>query len=230
MTGNTNWRNVPFPDRMAHLEKDRRGFPIPFVVARDNAGEALFTINDTELTDQAIRESLCGICGGELEFGDLWWVGGPLSAFHPNGVFVDGPMHKECSTYALEVCPHLAAPRYTKRLDNLPGKKNGMKFTVTMDHTVMPDRPLVFIQARSISYDVTWPLAADRKLMPRSGTYEKDGKEYPRRWLDYEVWQFGVMLGEQMGIGLIKEALEGMDKQRTQAPKLHVVTPPEIVL
>ena len=223
----TNWKDVPLPANMAHLEKDHRGFPVPFIVGRDNAGEPLFTINDDRLTSQCLAEGLCGICGTELTFGDLWWVGGPLSAFHPQGVYIDGPMHHECLTYALKVCPHLAAPRYTKRLDELPGKKNGVPFTVAVDHTVMPDRPAVFVQAKSISYSVTWPLTYDRKLMPCSGVHD-DGK--PRKWLDYEVWRHGEVVEETEGVRLIRDALEGVAKQTTRAPRVFIPEQPGLTL
>lgn len=228
---NKAWQDVPIPARMAGLERDKRGFPVPFIVARDKAGEPLFTINDSRLTEQCIAESRCGICGGELEYGDLWWVGGPMSAFHPQGVYIDGPMHLECSTYALRVCPHLAAPKYTKRIDGLPAMKNGTDFEVFKDHTVMPDRPLVFVQGQSISYDVTWPLTPDRKLIPRSGMdLAPDGEVKERRWLHYEVWQHGALLGESEGLALIKQAFAELKDQRTQAPKIMMPEKPEIII
>lgn len=214
-----NWRDIPVPPRMGALARDRRGFPVPFIVARDNAGEPLFTVNDDRLTSRCVAELRCGICGGELEIGDLWWVGGPLSSFHPNGAFVDGPMHRECSTYALQVCPHLAAPRYTKRLDGAPGQKNGTSFASFMDPTVMPDRPVVFVQGRSHSYSVSWPRSPNRHLYPCSGI-DQEGRS--RRWLDYEVWRHGVMLDEEEGLALIRKAIEDAQSQRTQAPRLIV--------
>lgn len=217
------WWDVPVPERMEHLPRDRRGFPIPWNVARDNAGEPLFTVNDDRKSWQALEEMLCPICGGELEIGDLWWVGGPLSAFHPHGCYIDSPMHHECSSYALKVCPYLAAPKYTKRLDGLPATKNGVPFDIAVDHTVMPDRPVVFVQARSYSYSITWPRAVDRKLYPVSDYRLDDtGRVHIKRWVDYEVWRHGEIMNENEGIALIRSALEGAGKQRIQSPKLYV--------
>lgn len=217
------WKNVPLPERMEALPRDRRGYPIPWNVMRDNAGEPLFTINDDRKSWQALEELLCPICGQGLEIGDLWWVGGPLSAFHPHGCYIDSPMHHECSSYALKVCPHLAAPKYTKRLDGLPAMKNGAPFDVAVDHTVMPDRPIVFVQARSYSYSISWPRSADRKLFPVSEMrITEEGDIQVRRFMDYEVWRHGETLEEEEGIALIRQALEDAGKQRTQAPKLYV--------
>ena len=36
---------------------------------------------------------------------------------HENGAFADPPGHRACVTYALQVCPYLAAPSYAKRID-----------------------------------------------------------------------------------------------------------------
>ena len=45
-----------------------------------------------------------------------WLVGGPASAFHPRGAYVDTPTHYACLRYALQMCPHLAGGR-VKHLD-----------------------------------------------------------------------------------------------------------------
>lgn len=35
------------PAQMQHLDRDKRGLPIPFIVLRDNDNKPHFTINDT---------------------------------------------------------------------------------------------------------------------------------------------------------------------------------------
>jgi hypothetical protein len=117
MNRNLNWRDVRLPERMAKLERDRRGLPIPFIVMRDKSGQPHFTINDHAKSARCLREDLCPICGQKL-FRGRWFAGGPLSAFHANGCYLDPPTHKECVEYALQVCPFLAAPKYTGRLDD----------------------------------------------------------------------------------------------------------------
>jgi hypothetical protein len=37
---------VAIPKRMRSLERDKRGYPIPFIVLRDKTGQPQFTIND----------------------------------------------------------------------------------------------------------------------------------------------------------------------------------------
>lgn len=223
--------DVPLPALMADLPKDRRGFPIPAIVARDNAGGPLFTINNDETVSRFLSESRCGVCGNELEYGDLWWVGGPLSAFHLNGCYRDGPMHCECSTYALQVCPHLAAPLYTKSLGALPAMKNGVPFAVLQDSTMLPDRPIVFVQGQSVSFDMDYPRVPQGKLHPVSGPDPRNLPNMPRavKFSHYEVWQFGdIIEDEKEGLRLIRQAFEDMDRQTTQAPKL--IVPPRPTL
>jgi hypothetical protein len=102
-----SWREIPIPVYMQDLERYRRGFTIPFIVLRDNTGKAHFQINDSLKVNQAINERLCAICGKPLG-SDMWLAGGPLSAFHPHGAYVDTPTHQECGNYAMRVCPYLA--------------------------------------------------------------------------------------------------------------------------
>jgi hypothetical protein len=102
---------IPIPERMKHLGIDRRGYPIPWSVYRDPDGRPHFTIFNNVLRARGIRDDLCGICGTKL-FRGRWFVGGPVSAFDPRGTYIDPPMHHECSSYALTVCPYLAAPNY----------------------------------------------------------------------------------------------------------------------
>lgn len=224
-----NWRDVDVPERMMHLPRDRRGFPVPFIVMIDPQGVPVFTVNDTRKTHLCLRNTLCGVCGGELEFGDLWWIGGPLSSFHPNGAFVDGPMHEECSTYALQVCPHLGAPKYVSRM-NVEKEIARAGVNYGFDHTVMPDRPEVFIQGQSISYDVSWPLTEDRKLFPVSGYHETPDGLLPKKWEYYDVWRHGEVLEEEEGITAIREAIEKAQQGRVQKPRIIVPDRPDLIV
>jgi hypothetical protein len=104
------------PARVAALPKDRRGLPIPAIVLVDGAGEPHFTMNDMAVVARFYREGRCSICGERL--GALkCFVGGPASAFHPHGMYFDGPMHRDCAVFALHACPYLAmADRYARRV------------------------------------------------------------------------------------------------------------------
>src|SRR6478672_2277487 len=103
------------PERMLHLKIDERGYAIPWGVVVDDNGTAHFAINDHVVRRRSITEDLCGLCGHKL-FRGRWFVGGSKSAFHEHGAFIDPPMHSECAHYALQVCPYLAAPRYTREI------------------------------------------------------------------------------------------------------------------
>jgi hypothetical protein len=100
------------PNKMKSLPIDARtGFPIPFVVLIDSDGRAQFRVNDHKKEQQCIEGKLCHICGQRLQK-EYWFVGGQLSAFHPKGVFNDGPVHKECALFALTHCPYMVNSNY----------------------------------------------------------------------------------------------------------------------
>jgi hypothetical protein len=142
-------KDVPIPERMAKLERDPRGYPVPYVVLRDNSGAPHFTVNDTGKVILCLKHDLCAICGGALMRG-RWFLGGPAAAFDPAGAYLDGPMHRECCDYAAQVCPYLASVRYAGRIDDAKvdyGKLPG--HTVLFDPTVIPARPEVFVAAHA---------------------------------------------------------------------------------
>ena len=103
---------IPIPERMRHL-KVYRGYAVPWGVLIDADGTPQFAINMEEARDLMIHADLCGICGKPL-FRGRWFVGGPASALHPRGAYIDMPIHNECKDYALQACPYLAAPAVRK--------------------------------------------------------------------------------------------------------------------
>lgn len=155
------FKNTPIPSYMEMLPRDRRGFPIPYIVFRDKNGDPHFTINDQRRVTHAKNQGLCSICGKTFaRFRDgqgrvnpnprdagMWFVGGPLSALHPRGAYVDPPSHRECAAYALTVCPFLAAPVYSTRIEDRTVKKGAMaeESVILVDPTMLPDRPDVFV-------------------------------------------------------------------------------------
>lgn len=135
------------PIRVARLPRDHRGLPIPFIVLRDLEGKPHFTVNDARKQHECVVKSLCGICGQRLFKGNLWFVGGPLSAFNKKGAYIDGPMHPECAFYALQTCPFLAAPKYMNRLDDRTLKPE-LGHVTLVDPTMLPGRPKLFVAMR----------------------------------------------------------------------------------
>jgi hypothetical protein len=142
--------DTPMPARIARLPRDRRGYPIPFIVTRDGNGDPHFTMNDTHKAATCAHFELCGICGERL--GALkCFVGGPGSAFHPDGMFFDGPVHRDCGVYALQSCPYLAlAGKYARRIGARtlrPGAVPEGTVLITHDPTVHAPQPAVFVLA-----------------------------------------------------------------------------------
>ena len=173
---------------MQALEKDHRGFPIPFIVMRDPAGKPLFTVNDSRKVNEVVKTLSCAICGEPLG-DDMWVAGGPMSAFHPHGAYIDTPIHHECGQYALQVCPYLAVSAYSGKADvDKLNDKFGSDTVIFVDPTVLADRPPMFVFAKI------------------SGYSRDNGYVHPHKpFLDIEFWNEGVKLTEEQGRDILKK-------------------------
>lgn len=174
---NHDWKKVPLPERMRNLPTDARGYPIPANILKDEAGVYHFIINDENKRHEQIELQHCAICDGDLN-GEFWFVGGPLSALHPDGAYVDTAQHYERVTYALQVCPYLATRPY-KRPD--PEKVAGRvsmtsKTMLYVDPTMIPGQPEVFLLVMANEFDII-----------QHGQYVK-----PRSIIKTEAWIDGV--------------------------------------
>jgi len=188
---------IEIPDRMRHLKIDARGYPIPCMVLIDQNGLPHFSINNEQMRLRVIRRDLCSICGTKL-FRGRWLVGGALSAFHPDGAFIDPPMHSECAHYALQVCPYLAAPRYAGEIGVTKAKAHADALTdnmVLIDHTMMPGRPL---------NDLFIALMTTRPIQIFDTLNIKPKPPYNV----VEYWRRGERLPDQEGKALVAQALE----------------------
>lgn len=177
-----DWRSVPLPPLMQSMELDKRGYPIPFIIVRDKHGTSYFQINDESKVNQAIDHDLCAICGNKMG-ADKWLVGGPMSAFHPNGAYIDTPTHQQCLHYALKVCPYLAVPNYLKRLDmkNVdPSKFDDALFF--QDPTQDDNRVPFFVAIHIKGFTVSRPEPGRRYLHPF------------REYLAVEFWNEGIQI------------------------------------
>jgi hypothetical protein len=174
------------PPRMRSLERDRRGLPVPFIVFHDDAGIPHFTINDTVKRSFVVMNDLCGICGQALTRG-RWFCGGPMSALLPQGAYIDPPMHYECMAYALQVCPYLALPNYSKEIGARTVKpENNVRAVVFEDPTVFNDKIPVFVA-----------------IMVTGQKMDSDGHLFPKRPpMRTEYWQHGKHLGDAQGEAL----------------------------
>jgi hypothetical protein len=164
-------------------------------VWRDPEGRPHFTINDEAQRAFALYDGTCSICGGKLLL-DRWFVGGPMSAFDPNGCYADPPMHRECAHYALRVCPYLAAPNYSKRIEarTVTAEHKGPTRLI-LDTTQDPDRPALFV---AVGSNATL-LAGER------GPRVLSAYVRPRRpYNDIEFWRGGVQLRSEIGLRLLR--------------------------
>jgi len=177
------------PKRIARLPRDKRGYPIPWNVLRGSDGTPLFTVNDSVKHMMALQGKLCPICGEPLGV-HIWFVGGPLSAFHPNGRYIDLPSHKECAEFSLRTCPHLSAPKYTHRIDHIINEGKVPEGALLTDPTVNPDRPAVFVMVRSSGMKI---------YQTANGIYVR-----PDGITGIEYWNFGKQLSEAEGVELVR--------------------------
>ena len=187
VTATNAWREVPIPRKMQALGKDRRGYPIPFNVLRNEEGRPHFTVNDSIRQHRALVEKRCAICGGRLGK-PLWFVGGPLSAFHEDGAYMDTALHHECMTYALHVCPYLAVKNYNGRIDDATVDHSKLRDgMILMDPTHIPERPSLFVAVASNS----------QTIIPREGICPLVKPDRP--YIAVEYWRNGKRLSEEDG-------------------------------
>jgi hypothetical protein len=187
-----NFRCVPIPEQMQSLPRDPRGYPIPVIVLRDRAGKAHFTINNPDIAEKMVREDRCTICGGKLLRG-RWYVGGPMSAFHPAGAYSDPAIHRECARYALQVCPHMAAPAYTNRIDI--GTYADRSRAILIDQTQIAKRPEIYVAVMTTSAQVR-PQLGPPYYVPK------------RPYLRVEYWRHGSEIAEAEA----KPYLQGLEQ------------------
>jgi hypothetical protein len=171
---------------MRRLDRDHRGYPIPYLVWRDKHGRPHFTINDEGRRLEALTRDLCSICGQPLG-GARWFTGGPRSAFDENGCYTDPPTHEQCLHYAMVACPYMASPNWARRIDAKTVKPEDREDTrIFMDNSMIPDRPVLFVAVLCRKH--TW-------WMTHNVIYTAPKRPYLR----VEYWQHGRLLSDREG-------------------------------
>jgi len=104
-------KDVPLPRRMLGIRRDKRGYPIPYLMM-----DTQIHI-DMEKQAECMLKRLCMICGKRLD-NKKWFIGGHAAA--KNRLFSDLAMHEECARYSLRVCPFLSNSdmKYRKKYDD----------------------------------------------------------------------------------------------------------------
>lgn len=135
----TDLNAVPKPAYIAALPVDSRGYPVQYTAATLANGQPDFRVVDEEKWAKGFERKRCGICGQKIS-GLFYFVGGPKSI--KSRMFFDLHMHQSCAEYALQVCPFLAAPKFSYSNKTDYDLADG-KVSETV-HSVLPDRPAYF--------------------------------------------------------------------------------------
>jgi hypothetical protein len=198
MQSTSSFHCVPIPKPMRTLAKDRRGYPIPFIVMRDKDGRPHFTINDAQAVGKVARRRLCAICG-KRNPGPGWFLGGPLSFLSRRGAFLDPPSHEDCARYAAQVCPFLAAPSYAKRLDGRTLRDDARPDDIALvtNSTAIDERPAFFVLASAATWE-THPTGEPGEIVFVATA----------PWRGTEVWRHGQHVTEAEAHALLADAKE----------------------
>jgi hypothetical protein len=186
---------TPIPQQMRHLPLDQRGYPIFFGAYIDSDGTPHFTVNDDRKRALMIAHDLCSICGKKL-FRGRWFCGGPASALHERGCYIDMPMHGDCIHFALTVCPYLAAPSWSREIATK--KAAQVKDAVVLqDPTMIPGRPTLFVVVMAVGQELL-----------EGGAYVKPKRPY--RQIEY--WLHGKRLADDVGAALSATHMERIEE------------------
>ena len=129
------------------------------------------------------------MCGNKLK-GSRWFVGGPKSAFSIIGAYYDPPMHEECAHYALQVCPYLAAPTYSRRIEDKTINPSGG--TIMAEHAV--DQQIARLSVRRGR--ATGQTLRDNLIIPKTP------------FTKIEYWMHGTQLSQAEGEELCKAEMK----------------------
>jgi hypothetical protein len=186
------------PPRIARLEKDSRGYPIPWSVLRRDTPdrEPVFVVNDDTKTFEALQHKLCPICG-EMLGRWKWFIGGPRSAFEPKGWYFDLPAHHECATFALQTCPYLAMPKYLGRIDRTIDQTGINVPLILLENPHLNDRPALFVAVAGDRIEYSHnknvgPLIVQPFVRPA------------RPYLGVEYWRHGEQIPEHRALPVLR--------------------------
>jgi hypothetical protein len=144
-----------WPPEVAHLPVcPHRDLPVPFIAETGPDGTGHFTILDDARARQCLKYRLCAMCGRPM--GRLVSLIGDVVSLHPDGFFIEPPVHERCGELAFAgLCPFLSRERVPRRppedgvavVGMLPGELAGIGREVAK-------RPL--IMAVTPRYRVLW--------------------------------------------------------------------------
>jgi hypothetical protein len=111
--------SIPMPDRIKRLAVSTSGYPVPWFVAWID-GAPDFRVIGEGTPEQAIKRSLCWICGQPLGQYKAFPIG-PMCAI--NRTISEPPAHLDCAEYCVRACPFLSNPRMRRHERDLPEER-----------------------------------------------------------------------------------------------------------
>jgi predicted RNA-binding Zn-ribbon protein involved in translation (DUF1610 family) len=113
---NAATRYIHIPPKMLDLPVDRRGYIVPWFVAKVDDDWDFRAIGPGKI-EEALRKNLCWLCGKRLGVYKTF-VAGPMCGI--NRISAEPPCHKSCARYACQACPFLTQPRMVRNEKELP--------------------------------------------------------------------------------------------------------------
>lgn len=102
------------PKRMARLDVNPAGYPIPWFVDRtEDPADPDFRLMDPRRWKRAVKEHRCWVCGDRIKGAVETFVIGPMCAV--NLTTSEPPCHDDCADWSARACPFLANPKKRRR-------------------------------------------------------------------------------------------------------------------
>lgn len=192
-----------FP-KVAAMERDPRGLPIPANVSRDSKnGKPVFAITNPIKEIELFCSQKCAVTGTLLDVEDVWFITTPDLAFVPFGLLLDAPMCGEAKDFTLRVCPYFGVRNYDRLSDiqakamvpKLPDASSGKRYQT----------PAGFVAVKVTGF---------------RGEPTADGMRYlpSRHYSSIEFWEEQNCLRVIDGQGVRAEIAQGLEKAATIFP------------
>jgi len=111
---------VDMPDRIARLDRDARGFPVPeFAMWFDDVPD--FRVIKPGYVRKCIIKNNCWICGERLGVRKAFVIG-PMCCI--NRISAEPPSHRDCALFAAKNCPFLSMPLARRNDRDLPVERS----------------------------------------------------------------------------------------------------------
>lgn len=110
--------HIEIPTKMKRLPISKDGFVTPWFVATVPAtGERDFRVADQGKMYDAVKRSLCWLCGQQVGVHKTFVIG-PMCSI--TRTISEPPSHFECAVYAAKACPFLTRPKMRRNEVGLP--------------------------------------------------------------------------------------------------------------